>query len=379
MLKLLVLHNIASSYYKNIVFNALYKKFKNFKVIYFSETKSNRKWDIDLSYLNYKYSILFKGDFDTISGLSQARAIIKALKKEKFDIIYLGGYSDIANWVALIYSKLKRKKVIIEMNSNNFSLGGRKIYKEFLKKKFIGLCDFALSYGTLSKKYLIELGMPENRIFIKPNVTDNDFWERETKKYSIRRREILKDKGYKSRNFIFVGRFSEEKNLFFLLKAFNEAKKIISNENWGLILVGDGHLKEVLQSFVKKNEIKDVFFVPFKQKKELPEFYAISDVLVLPSLSEPWGIVVNEAMASGVIPLISNRCGAADMVVHDENGYMFNPKDIDSIISIIKEIMKKDDEIERLKLLNKKRINSVTSDSAAEVIIESVYKTYESH
>jgi len=59
MKKILIIHNIATSYYKNIVFNALYEQYEDFKLIYLDETQSNRDWEVDLSYLGYPHEVLF--------------------------------------------------------------------------------------------------------------------------------------------------------------------------------------------------------------------------------------------------------------------------------------------------------------------------------
>ncbi len=370
-MKLLILHNLATSYYKNILFNSLYGKFKDFKVIHLAETQSNRKWEIDLSYLCYPYEVLFKGNVDDVPVSKLVKKILKTLKKESFEIVYLGGYSEIAYWTALFYSKIKGKKIIVEMDSNEYNLRKKKFYKELLKRVFIKMCDYGITYGKLSKNYLVDLGMPEDRIIIKPNITDNEFWLKEGKKYRARRDELILKFGFKEKNFIYVGRFSKEKNLFFMLKVFAMAKEETGDEKWGLIIVGDGPLREELIKFAKDKNIKDVFFVPFKQKKELPLYYAVSDVFILPSLSEPWGIVINEAMASGVIPLVSERCGAVDLVENGKNGFIFNPLDESELKEKMITIMKLPyEKLEAIKRNNLKKIKKFFPSYASDKIIE---------
>jgi len=106
-------------------------------------------------------------------------------------------------------------------------------------------------------------------------------------------------------NIIYVGRFSKEKNLLFLLSAY----KKLNTDDWGFILVGNGPQYQKLNDFINKNSICNVFLPGFKQKGEIPQYLAVSDVFILASISEPWGLVVNEAMAAGLPVLISKRCG----------------------------------------------------------------------
>jgi len=368
-MKLIILHNIATSYYKNIVFNALYEQYEDFKLIHLAETQSNRDWEVDLSYLEYPHEVLFRGNLDKVSKFKLIVKLLRTLNKENFDIVYLGGYSEFAYWIALLYSKIKKKTVILEMDSNRYNIGKKRFYKVLFKKIFVKLCDYGITYGALSKAYFMFLGMSENRIIIKPNVTDNEYWINEAIKYKNKRLEIIKFEGLKENNFIYVGRFSKEKNLFFLLKAFYELKQETESENWGLILLGGGPLEIDLKEFVRNKNIKDVFFIPFKQKEELPKYYSISDVLVLPSLSETWGIVVNEAMASGLIPVISKRCGALNIIT-DSNGFLFEPTEINELIAIMKNIINNEISVGLLKKEVGNSVKKFTAESSAGKIIE---------
>ncbi len=373
MNKLLIFHVNSNSYYKNIVFNSLKEKYGSFKVIFLSESRKSRKWKLNHKDLKFPFKTLFKGDLEDVNKVSLIKRVLKTLREENPDVLYLGGYSQIAYWSALIWSKIKRKKVILEMDSNIYNLGKKTFYKEFFKKFFVKMCDYGITYGELSKEYFIKLGMPEEKIVIKPNVTDNEFWEKETEKYSRKRDEIIRKEGFKNKNFIYVGRFAPEKNLFFLLDAFKEIKKSKEAEGWGLIMVGDGSQREELMKYVEKEKIKDVFFIPFKQKEELPKYYAISDVLLLPSLSETWGIVVNEAMASGLIPLVSKRCGAIDLLKPCREEFVFDPLNLNDFIEKIKRVM---NFLERDFHKNKivKNIHEYTTDYASNKMLELIRK-----
>ena len=109
-----------------------------------------------------------------------------------------------------------------------------------------------------------------------------------------------------------------------LIEAFAEVTK--KYDNWGLILSGDGTEKEKLKSLVSSNNIEKICFLPSCEWYEVPARYALANVAILPSLFEPFGFLVNEALVYGMPIIVSNRCGSAfDLIQEGENGYTFDP------------------------------------------------------
>lgn len=356
MKKILLLHNIATSYYKNIVFNEFYKIHKNFKVIHLAETEKIRDWKIDLSDIKYPYEIFAKGSLNDYSALFFIKKMLATLKKENPDIVYIGGYFQIAYWIALFWAKLNNKKVILEMDSNKFD-HKRVFLKELIKKFFVKFVDVGITYGKLSKSYFIELGLGENKIVIKPNVTDSSLFKITEDKHILQ----------KKYNFIYVGRFSEEKNLLLLLNAFDKAKQNDVSDDWGLVLVGSGRQEKELKKHIKLNKIQDVEFTGFVDKNELAKYYTASTVFVLPSISEPWGLVANEAMACGKPVIISSQCGCSlDLV--NKNGYIFNPWNEEELSEIMTNYIKGNINIEEQSLKSSEIIKDFTPKYAAEKI-----------
>ena len=121
------------------------------------------------------------------------------------------------------------------------------------------------------------------------------------------------------KNFIFVARLVPEKGLIFLLDAYHKYRK--NNKNpWGLIIVGTGPLKHLV------NDADGVDYKGFVQPAYLPEIYLQGRCFILPSLFEPWGIVIQEAASSGLPIIASNTCGATvDYVRDGRNGYLITP------------------------------------------------------
>jgi glycosyltransferase involved in cell wall biosynthesis len=112
-----------------------------------------------------------------------------------------------------------------------------------------------------------------------------------------------------------------------LLEAYGRYRRETGSSAWGLVLVGSGpqeaQLREAAQS------IRDVVFAGFQQLDGVRAYFGLASCLVLPSLSEPWGLVVNEALAAGLPVLVSHRCGCVPELVRPGwNGYLCDPLDI---------------------------------------------------
>jgi glycosyltransferase involved in cell wall biosynthesis len=133
------------------------------------------------------------------------------------------------------------------------------------------------------------------------------------------------DFGLPAGYFLYIGRLSEEKNVAGLIDewvSYREAGGI-----WPLVIVGNGPAFSDLQQRASQSSFAaDVHFAGHKGIRELPVYYAFAVCFVLPSTREPWGLVVNEAMAAGLPVIVSSRCGCAeDLVVPGENGFVFDP------------------------------------------------------
>ncbi len=123
-----------------------------------------------------------------------------------------------------------------------------------------------------------------------------------------------------------------------MIAAFAEAQKQSSQaSNWGLILLGDGIEKNPLIEQINKLELANaVHILPGRPWFRVPDVLAMSNVLVLPSSSEPWGLVVNEAMACGLPVIVSDRCGCAPDLVHEgKNGFVFTYDQPDQLTQLM--------------------------------------------
>lgn len=269
---------------------------------------------------------LAEGHYEDVPKKALIAKLFRTLSAIDPDVVITAGYRELPMWAASIWTRVKRRACVM-MFATTEGDRRRSWWKEYLKRHFIRTSfDAAICGGKAPRQYLNRLGMPDSRIWDKYNVVDNDHLSREAEKARDSADELRLQFGLPQNYFLFVGRFSEEKNILRLLGAYRAYKDIMP-DGWGLVLVGDGQQREHLQATAKRLNLSDVVWPGFKQADELPCFYALAGALVLPSTREPWGLVVNEAMACGLPVLVSKRSGcSADLVEEGANGFTFNPE-----------------------------------------------------
>ena len=134
---------------------------------------------------------------------------------------------------------------------------------------------------------------------------------------------------------MYVGRYSPEKNLLRLLEAYGLYRQG-SATKWSLVLVGDGPQRSELERFVSRSGLEGVLFKRFAPIQDLPTYYALAGCFILPSTVDPWGLVVNEAMACGLPVIVSDLCGCApELVQEGENGFRCDPYDVGAIAALL--------------------------------------------
>ncbi|GAB2542530.1 glycosyltransferase family 4 protein [Spirosoma aerophilum] len=336
-MRILIVHNILWAHYKSSVFQALQQLVDqqpavNINVLQIARTERTRalfseEVESEVPVYTYNYELLFDRFLEDISLSERIRALISRASAFKPDVITITGYYDPAQVLLLCWAKWKGIKVVLQNESTavDHLRGG---WKEQAKRWIMQRCDGFFCFGSQSADYLLQLGVPPSRILLRKNAVDNHALRSIYEKTLPNRESIQRDMQLRAKNFIFVGRLIDVKNLPVLVDAFDQAlKRTIHPSEWGLILLGDGSEYESLLKQINGLTLANqVTILPSRPWFRVPEVLALSDVLVLPSRSEPWGLVVNEAMACGMPVIVSDRCGCVKDLVHQEkNGFVFDP------------------------------------------------------
>ena len=255
-----------------------------------------------------------------------------ALAENRPDVVAIPGWSDPAAFAALRWCAQTRTPAVL-MSESTAQDEPRVWWKEWMKRRIVGLYSTALVGGKLHADYLSQLGIPRERVFTGYDVVDNEHFAQGAKLRN-RKSEVRNCAGLPENYFLAAARFIAKKNLSTLLRAYATYRKRETPDSghgspWRFVLLGDGPLKSELRELISDLALKDSVLLPgFQQYDELPRYYAGANAFVHASTTEQWGLVVNEAMASGLPVIISNRCGCAPELVREGvNGFAFEPTD----------------------------------------------------
>jgi glycosyltransferase involved in cell wall biosynthesis len=213
----------------------------------------------------------------------------------------------------------------------------RKEWKEAIKRKIVSLFDAALVGGKNHVSYMQKLGKKGNEVFTGYDVIDNDYFRSNTD--NIRERyKITRDRmGLPGKYFLASSRLISKKNLPFLIKAYADYRKLMQKNAFDLVIVGDGELRNEITALIYQLKLQHFIHLPgFRQYHQLPYYYAFASAFIHASISEQWGLVVNEAMASGLPVIVSEACGCApDLVRNGSNGLTFSPYETRALTNIM--------------------------------------------
>ncbi len=300
--------------------------------------------------------------------------VSEVFSSQKPSIVFIPGWADKTALAAFKWC-LKNSVPAVVMSPSQALDAPRSWYKEWVKSRIVRLYSGGLAGGTPQKRYLESLGIPMNRILTGYNVVDNGHFEngaRQARKIKVQLRKQLK---IPENYFICSARFVPKKNLEILLEAYASYAQSGLREVWDLVVLGDGPLRKRLENIIKKFGLAKKVYIPgFKQYEELPYYYGLSKALVLPSISEQWGLVVNEAMACGLPVIVSNRCGCVeDLVREGENGFIIDPVKSESLTQALIKITRLKGQLPRMG----KRSQQIVKNWSPKTFAKQVWKLAE--
>ncbi len=300
------------------------------------------KWDLPLLE-GYKYKFIPNLSPRAASSfLGQVNpSIIKELQKNQYDAIWIHGYATLSNLLAFLGAWLCKTPILFRGEShllNHRPLWKRAIKCGILPLLFKGVSAF-LPIGSLNKAYYQYHGVPIDKMFLTPYAVDNEFFSDRFRTLNGKREQLKTEMGMAVDLpvILFASKMIPRKRPMDLLRAY---VKIQEKIDAALIFVGDGIERTVLEVYAKDHNLKNVYFTGFKNQTELPCYFGIADLFVLPSIDEPWGLIINEAMNFG-LPIVTTEVvgSAPDLVKNGRNGFTYPVGDIEELTNCLSKLL----------------------------------------
>ena len=266
--------------------------------------------------------------------------IIRELRAGAYDAVIVFGWGHLSAWLAFAAARLVRTPWILYGDSVSIfdQENGwlkRKLKRAILRPLFRSTSAF-LVMGKLNQEFYDSYGVPREKCFRMPYPVDNAFFVRAAEKARAHRAEVRARYGIPvdAVVVVFVGKLIPRKRPHDVLEVVRRLQPTLPY--LGALLVGDGKLRASLEAEIAQKGLRNAFLFGFKNQTELPAVYAISDIFVLPSAVDKWGLVANEAMACGLPVVVSDRTGVSgDLVKHGENGFVYPAGDVASLERLV--------------------------------------------
>jgi glycosyltransferase involved in cell wall biosynthesis len=335
-------------------------------------------WGAAATPARYHKVSLFPEATDGYPDKAELRCAFRsALEQTNPDVVAVNGWNNFGSLIAANCC-VRRRIPMVVMSESSRQDEPRTWWKEAIKRRVAGLYSAALVGGQRHVEYLAQLGMPQERIFTGYDVVDNHYFRQKAEEVRSQRssasanqpsrkatagqeatadREVRQKYALPENYFLASARFVEKKNLPTLIGAYAQYrrrssafakatadKEITAKVPWDVVLLGDGPLRKTLNTQLSALNVNQHVHLPgFKPYDELPVYYALANAFVHASTTEQWGLVVNEAIASGLPVIVSNRCGCAPELVNG-NGFTFDPTNEDELATRLLEMASLSDE-----------------------------------
>lgn len=298
--------------------------------------------------------------------------LYKILKKSKPDIVLSDGFFQWTYSALLlnIFHKVPHlmcyeRTAFTERNVTFLRRNARKIASRFIS----GIC----CNGIETKSYLEDFGFPSDRLFLGNMAADTSGLRQDLVKVTDNQINILKRKNNISgKVFLYVGQLIPRKGILELLnswKAFDNQKNDVT-----LLLLGDGEQMDEAKEFVKNNKLDSVRLLGRVDYSLVSQFYALSDVFLIPTLEDNWSLVVPEAMSCHLPIICSKYNGCWPELVRKENGWVFDPLNEEDFLKTIETVLAEEDRWKQMGKESAKMVEEFSPIKIASQIFKSINK-----
>lgn len=312
-------------------------------------------WDVDLLG-GYRHEFLpALGSVDELSFFRPWNyGLWRRLRQGRFDVLWVHGYAQFYNLKAMAMARLLGMRVLVRDEVTEISKPRGRVRRLLKRGFFFGLrhlCHGFTAIGTLNAAYYRRHGVADDRVFLMPYAVDNDFFRRGSAEARQRQPSLRAELGLEEGApvILYLSKLQWFKHPDILLAAYARVAQQEGLNRPYLVFVGAGELRESLEAEAARLGLDHVRFLGFKGQRELPAFFDLADIFVLPSSREPWGLVVNEAMNGGTAVIVTDKVGCApDLVKDGVNGLVVTSGDTDALAAALHRLLADRDATRRM-------------------------------
>jgi glycosyltransferase involved in cell wall biosynthesis len=281
-----------------------------------------------------------------------------------FDALWVHGYAMVNALHGMLAAKALGIPVLLraDMWLRDRPRSGPKL---LLKKMFFQLLknmvDGILPVGTLNTEYWRHYLGDEVPLFLMPYAVDNDYFQQRSREAVATRDELRQELNLEPGRpvILFASKLQQRKHCSDLLDAYGMLLKDGKNPVPYLVIVGDGEERSALEQMARTSGLTDIRFCGFRNQSELPRFFDIASVFVLPARHEPWGLIVNEVMNAGRAVIITDDIGCQpDLITNGVEGYVYPVRNVEALANALRRVLATPETAETMGINALKRISA---------------------
>lgn len=268
--------------------------------------------------------------------------VVRELTRGNYDALWVHGHNYLTYLLAYATARFRGIRIFTRCETHLLLQRGRlkRILRWPVMSLFYKQCDACLAIGSRNAEYYSYHGVSEKKIFMAPYTVDNNRFINMAEEQKQHRGALKAKLGIPSNVpvVLYASKYSTRKRPGDVLKA----KKRLESEGveCSVVMIGSGEMEPELRAYCVKHELRHVHFLGFMNQTELPRYYTMADVFVLPSENEPWGLVINEVMCAGVAIIASAEIGAVvDLVKDGNNGFTYPAGNVAALTECIRKVV----------------------------------------
>jgi glycosyltransferase involved in cell wall biosynthesis len=276
-----------------------------------------------------------------------AHGIFQRLRRGKFDVLWSHGYATLNAQMAILAARaldipvlLRTDSTLIDHPRSRAKMLAKDLFFRLLRPLVFG----ALSVGQRNSEYWRHHLGDGTRIFPMPYAVDNDFFARQAAMAAATREGLRAELGLQPCRpvVLFASKLLARKRCMDLVEAYLQTIQGVPEEKRPyLLIVGDGEERAAIEARIAQAAAEGIRMLGFRNQTEMPRFYDLCDIFVLPSVHEPWGLVVNEVMNAGRAVIVSDQVGCQPDLVQDEvNGCVFPAQNVSALSAALDRLVR---------------------------------------